>query len=564
MSELITETILPGTYIEVHPEGLLSIGNIATGNVGLVGTSERGGSRLERLSSAADATARFGEAGEWDPTAKDANLSLVRTAQLLFDNGATTVYALRALDDAAKPATFSLSGEGAGATLTLRAKTPGTWGNKLQIRVEPADEKELVAGERLMATGSGYQLSASKLLLPASTNGNGGGGTAAAAPSVGNVTIEDVGPRRRYQLKTAAAPQSVVVNPSTRALTFPSAPSGSADVRASYWVPADGLRKVTLRYGNQQEVYVVPSLTYLAQRLADEDDPSKLVEVVSTSGDAIPQSLERFESFTAGENGSPTVSHVQAALDRLLEEDIQLVVVAGLPFSKVKAAVLAHVEKSENLGRERIALVGADSSDPDKVLENANEVADKRVVLVAPALRVTDPDTNRGYTLPPAYAAAAVAGRLASLPPHISVTNKTLSVEGLDRPYNYGELKALVQNRVLTLQPKRGVRVVKGISTHDEAFQQITLRRIVDYVKTGTRIGANQYIGKLNNRRVREALRTTLDRFLSDLVLREFLTGYRLSVTADRAMEIRGEVLVMMDLNPTFSIDVIRVVMNLS
>ena len=121
-----------------------------------------------------------------------------------------------------------------------------------------------------------------------------------------------------------------------------------------------------------------------------------------------------------------------------------------------------------------------------------------------------------------------------------------------------------MQNRVLALQKKRGIRVVKGITTHDEAFQQITLRRIVDYVKEGTRIGANQYIGKLNNRRVRENLRTTLDSFLADLVVREFLTGYKLTVFADRPMEIRGEVMVIMDLNPTFSIDVIRVVMNLS
>ena len=57
------------------------------------------------------------------------------------------------------------------------------------------------------------------------------------------------------------------------------------------------------------------------------------------------------------------------------------------------------------------------------------------------------------------------------------------------------------------------------------------------------------------SRRVRENLRTTLDGFLADLVLREFLTEYELAVTADRAMEIRGEVLVRMDLKPTFSID---------
>jgi hypothetical protein len=443
--------------------------------------------------------------------------------------------------------------------------SPGWWGKMVLVRVEPADEKDRVAREVVRPVGGSYRLSATRLLAPGGNgNGSAGGGGAATEPSVGNVEIEDAGPSRRYQMRTSAAPQSVQVNPATRALTFPTAPAPTAAVRASYWVPPDGLRRVTLRHANQQEVYVVPSLSYLAQRLADPESPSRLVDVVSTSGDALPQPLERFEAFTAGDNGAPTISHVQAALDRLLDEDIQIVVIAGFPFSRVKAAVLAHVEKSENLGRERIAVVGADSSDPDKVLENANEVADKRVVLVAPALRVTDPDSGRPYTLPPAYAAAAVAGRMASLPPHVSLTNKTLSVEALDRAYNYGEMKALVQNRILALQPKRGVRVVKGITTHDEAFQQITLRRIVDYVKAGTRMGASQYIGKLNNRRVREALRTTLDRFLSDLVVREFLTGYRLTVTADRAMEIRGEVLVTMELNPTFSIDVIRVVMNLS
>ena len=106
--------------------------------------------------------------------------------------------------------------------------------------------------------------------------------------------------------------------------------------------------------------------------------------------------------------------------------------------------------------------------------------------------------------------------------------------------------------------------MVKAITTDDEAFKQITLRRIVDYCKQGTRLGANQYIGKLNNKRVRDNLRTTLDSFLADLLIREFLTGYKLTVFADRAMEIRGEVQVVMDLNPTFSIDVIRVVMNLS
>jgi hypothetical protein len=41
------------------------------------------------------------------------------------------------------------------------------------------------------------------------------------------------------------------------------------------------------------------------------------------------------------------------------------------------------------------------------------------------------------------------------------------------------------------------------------------------------------------------------------------LTGYTLEVTATRAQEIAGEVSVEMTLRPTFSIDFIRVTMNL-
>jgi hypothetical protein len=253
------------------------------------------------------------------------------------------------------------------------------------------------------------------------------------------------------------------------------------------------------------------------------------------------------------------------ALDSLVDQDIQILLVTGIGFGRIKSAVLGHVEKTENIGRERVAVLGAENNVLEKILENANDIADKRVVLTAPGLRQIDPVTGQWIDLPPYYTAAAIAGKLSSLSPHVSPTNKTLAgIDAIGVEYNYGQLKALVQNRVLALQRKRGIRIVKGITTHDEAFQQITLRRIVDYVKQGTRIGANQYIGKLNNTRIRENLRTTLDSFLADLIRREFLTGYKLKVFADRPMEIRGEVLVVMDLNPTFSIDVIRVVMNLS
>ena len=50
----------------------------------------------------------------------------------------------------------------------------------------------------------------------------------------------------------------------------------------------------------------------------------------------------------------------------------------------------------------------------------------------------------------------------------------------------------------------------------------------------GIRMGSLQYIGRLNNERVRKALRGTLDGFLTTMVLDEALVGYELAVTATR------------------------------
>jgi hypothetical protein len=62
---------------------------------------------------------------------------------------------------------------------------------------------------------------------------------------------------------------------------------------------------------------------------------------------------------------------------------------------------------------------------------------------------------------------------------------------------------------------------------------------------------------------VRAALKATLDGFLSQMVLDEMLVSYQLDVTATRAQEIQGIAVVAMTLEPTFSIDYIRVTMTL-
>ena len=131
--------------------------------------------------------------------------------------------------------------------------------------------------------------------------------------------------------------------------------------------------------------------------------------------------------------------------------------------------------------------------------------------------------------------------------------------------FNRGEQEQAIKRNLLTVVLKNGFRVLKGITSQGEGepFSAIPTRRIVDYAKYGVRSAANPYIGRLNNSRVRAALQATLEAFLTRMVEDEALTGFELQVSTTRAQEIAGEVSVVMTLQPTFSIDYIRVIMNL-
>jgi hypothetical protein len=260
-----------------------------------------------------------------------------------------------------------------------------------------------------------------------------------------------------------------------------------------------------------------------------------------------------------GEGGS-----LQTALDVLLNEDAHIVVAAGQDES-FGDELNAHVTTASNdvNRRDRIAVVGSGAEPAPNADIPANVVNDEgRMIFVAPGVLTTDRASGEEVTLPGAYAAAAVAGMLSGRDPHVSLTNKTLAVGGLERRYTPAQLEQLVQRNVLVLEQRRGFRVVKGVTTSaNTAWHQITTRRIVDFAKIGVRRAAESYIGLLNNDRVRKALAGSINGFLAGMVDDEMLVSYDLAVTATRQEEIQGIARVTMTLLPTFSIDFIRVVM---
>jgi hypothetical protein len=467
------EVILPGTYITVRDEGLITAGRIATGYVGVVGTAERGPvDQVVILGSFAEARAAFGEADPWQD-GKRGELTLIRSLELAFNNGASTVYAVRVGARAGTTAAaFAAEKAGTTTTVSLRvtAKTPGTWGNALRARIT-----------------------------------------------------------------TSAADTTVKV--------------------------------LEVSLGTQRETFTGRNAGELAAAVARE---SRLVNAAAVAGRSadVPEEVAEAAAFTGGANGQAAADEDYGrGLEALENEIVNIVVLAGQDAAGMGALLQGHLNRTAGIRRERIGVIGSNGTDDvDRISQHT--LASDRLVFVAPGIRarVTDPDTRQTteVNLPGAYTAAAVAGLISSLPVQTSPTNKPLTIGGLAASFNQPKLEKLVQNRVLAVEKREGYRIVKGITTAtNPAWHQITTRRIVDYAMYGVRSACNPYIGKLNNERVRGAMKATIDGFLTRMVQDEALTGYQLEVSATRAQEVAGECMVTMTLQPTFSIDFIMVTMYL-
>lgn len=258
----------------------------------------------------------------------------------------------------------------------------------------------------------------------------------------------------------------------------------------------------------------------------------------------------------------------EAALQVLENELINIVVLADqdTTATTTMSALQAHLTITTKIKRERIAIIGC-GKENDTLKTIVEDTG--RIICVAPALSIKtrDPKTNIETTdsLSAAYTAAAVAGLMAKMPVQTSPTNKTLTISGeLAEIYNMGQLEKHVTERILAIEKREGLRVVKGITTStNNAWSQITTRRIVDKAIYGIRAACNPYIGKLNNVRVRGAMKATIDGFLTRMVEEEALTHYELAVSATRQDEIAGTAKVDISLQPTFSIDYISVTMTL-
>ncbi len=569
------EQILPGVSIEVRPEGLIIPGVVSISAIGMVGTASKGPvDEPVIIGSPAEAREVFGEPDAFVEGATD-ELTLVRALDLAYDHGARDVIAVRVTgkDASVPPETTAASAEFAvasagGTCCTLTAKTPGSWANELEINVSAAGEPAVVVDEETTA-GAGFTGFSLEHGVAAESVRN----VVSVIPEGSSVPIRPTVRQSNAAAPGDLAPGEVHIDLGNGNVTFVANDvPANAHVLVTYAVPVANCRKVTLRHAGVEEAFTVASGRHLVGLVNAEPGGSGLAAGAEDAANALEPPTEfadatTFQTFGSGANAGGTNGAASAdydsGLDALADEPAFIIVAAGQNHTALGATLTAHVNSasSDSNKRERIGIIGSAIDEAlGDILEH--DLASDRIVFVAPGISVTDPVSRLRVTLSGGYAAAAVAGMISGAPVNRSLTNKVLAVAGLEVLYTQAELRRLVLARVLAIERKLGFRTVKGITTStNTAWHQITTRRIVDKAKFGVRSAANPYIGLLNNERVRAAMRSTINSFLTEMVVDEELVSYELEVTATRDDERRGIARVTMVLRPTFSIDFIKVTM---
>lgn len=542
----MAELVLPGVSIEVRDEGLLIPLGVSVGNLGVVGTASRGPiDTAVLLGSYGEAREIFGEYDPWVDGASG-ELTLVRALEQAFRHGAGAVFAVRVADGTEAQAAYTVAAAG-GIGANLEASTPGTWGNEITIEVSAAEERAFVREEHpggdTVTLDRTPETSAQNRVRVRHTSGQ-----------TRVFRIVDTNPTPAGEVRINGS--DLVFNAGEL--------TGDDRVFADYVVSLANSRAVALRQGSTTETFIVADGQHLVDQISAPGTGSRLVTATAGTDPGGLLNEEFAQAGTRGGNGEgAATTDYDRGFELLLNEPAHIMVAAGLDSATYGTELKAHCEAAsgDTHQAERIGVTGSPLNATFDQLRG-HGLDSPRLIFVAPGIRSADAASGREVTLPGAYAAAAIAGMLSAVDPEVSLTNKAPSVDGLEQRFSRPQLSQLVQSRVLVLEDSRdrGIRVVKGITTAtNTAWHQITTRRIVDYAIFGVRSAGRPFIGRLNNERVRGALRTSINSFLADMVTDEMLVSYELDVTATRDQEIRGIVQVTMVLRPVFSIDFIKV-----
>ena len=508
----MAEYLSPGVYVEEYDNSPRSIEGVGTSTAGFVGLAEKGpleGAPL-LVTSMKSFRQQFG--GFLSEFAYGEYRFLANSVEQFFDNGGTRCYVMRVAPADAKAAAAKKG------ILSVTAKNPGAWGNKVQVILATSKKYKMQLVEK---TATGYKAK--------STDGF----------REGDV-VEFEG--KFYTIKTIY----------DKEIAFDAElPKNAVDTdiipkNLLYLVNFD----VSVRYGDDVENYAELSLNpsspkYAASRLAGSEIISVEITPPKAASNPITEILGKgvtdgvffleggsdgsvakvnAGTFIGEDNGPGKRSGIQAFLEN---NTVSMMAIPGVTIPEVVVSLVGHCENT----RSRFAVLDM----PKEMYKTADLIGYRQMVdstycaMYHPWIQVFDRSSSKADFIPPSGAVMGVYSRTdIARGVHKAPANEVVFCTGLSVNYTKDEQDILNPEGINLIRnlPGQGIRIWGArTASSNAAFKYVNVRRLFIFVEESIKANTNWVVFEPNDPALWQRVHQTISGFLDGLFRNGMLAG---------------------------------------
>ncbi len=508
----MAEYFSPGVYVEEYDNSPRSIEGVGTSTAGFIGLAEKGPviGAPAFVPNFKAFTQQFG--GFLSEFAYGEYRFLANSVEQFFANGGTRCFVMRV----APPDAEASSAEK--GILTVTAKNPGLWGDKVQITLNTVKKQKL---QLLEKTETGYKAKITDGFREGDIVEFEGTYTTIKTIMDRIITFTD-------ELPDEAVDDAIIPKSLVYLVTF--------DMGIRYGDDAERYQELSFNIGSPK---------YIGSKLAGSELVDVAVKPMEKAGNPVEEILgEGVESgaffLEGGSDGS--VSKVNAGtfigedggpgkrtgLQSFIENNnVSMLAVPGITIPEVVVSLVGHCE---NL-KSRFAVIDmpADMYKTSDLIGYRGMIDSTYAAMYHPWIEVFDRSSNKSDYIPPSGAVMGVYSRTdQNRGVHKAPANETVFCSGLKTNYTKDEQDMLNPEGINLIRalPGQGIRIWGARTASSNAsFKYVNVRRLFIYVEESIKANTNWVVFEPNDATLWQRVELSISGFLDGLWRNGMLAG---------------------------------------
>ena len=508
----MAEYFTPGVYVEEYDNSPRGIEGVGTSTAGFVGLAEKGPVEGAPIFVPNFKSFKQNFGGYLNEFTYGEYRFLANSVEQFFANGGTRCYIMRVAPEDAEAASAEQG------LLTVTAKNPGAWGNKVQITLNSVKKQKI---QLLEKTETGYKAKSTDGLREGDIVEFEGTYTSIKTIMDNTITFEDDLPDKAVD-------------------------DGIIPVNVLYVVTFD----MGIRYGDDAERYTgltfnVASPQYIGAKVANSEIVDIVVKPMEKAGNPVEaiigEGLDSGAFFLEGGNDG-TVSKVNAGtfmgqdngpgkrtgLQAFVENDsVSMLAIPGITIPEVVVSLVGHCENQKN--RFAVIDMPKDYYKPVDLINYRSMIDSTYAAMYHPWIEVFDPASNKPDFVPPSGAVMGVYARTdQTRGVHKAPANETVFCSGLKTNYTKDEQDVLNPAGVNLIRalPGQGIRVWGARTASSNAtFKYVNVRRLFIYVEESIKANTNWVVFEPNDATLWQRVQLSVSGFLDGLWRNGMLAG---------------------------------------